>query len=234
MVGVGPSNNHGEAVNTQILQEMINVIRMEQDRRSSILKDQDPNIAYDQWLFTDEPFLNELCLMVLVTLRHQIERQMVALSARADKSGKEISGEQYQEKVKQLQKTNKKGKTIGWDWPKIWKRLNKQIYQKYRPIEALRLLSNSYKHDPSMEPDEELLSFLSLETGVNYASLSESDELRKGLAVLIGLSEDADYCEIVKQFIEIASHFLAEMETQTKLSKVKWGPVSLNPNDFAR
>lgn len=221
-------------MNTQIFQEMINVIRMEQDRRSSILKNQDPNIAFDQWLFTDEPFLNELFFMVLVTLRHHIERQMVALSARADESGKEISVEQYQENVKQLQRTNKKGKTIGWDWPKIWKRLNKQTYQKHRPIEALRLLSNSYKHNPSMEPDEELLSFLSMETGVNYASLSESDELRKGLAVLIDLNEDADYFEIVKHFIERASNFLAEIENQTKLSKIKLDPVSLNPNDFAR
>lgn len=221
-------------MNTQIVQEMIDVIRMEQDRRSSILKDQDPNIAYDQWLFTDEPFLNELCLMVLVSLRHHIERQMVSLAARADESGNEIGDEQYQEKMKQLRKTNKKGQNIGWDWAKIQKRLKNQIYQKHRPIEALRLLSNSYKHDPSMKPDEELLSFLTLETGVNYASLSESNELRKGLAVLIGLDEDADYCKIVKQFIEIASDFLAEIENQTKLGKIKLGPVSLNPNDFER
>lgn len=221
-------------MNTQILKEMVAVIRIEQERRLSKLKDEDPNIAYDQWLFTDEPFLNELCLMLLVTSRHQIERELVRLAARADEDGEEISGQQYQEKVKQLRKTNRKGKNIGWDWMEISKRLKLEFYEKYKFIEALRLLSNSYKHDPSMEPDEELLSLLSLETGVNYAPFPESDALRKGFADFIGLKEDTDYCDIANQFVEIASNFLAEVESQTKLSKVNWGAVSLNPNDFAR
>lgn len=221
-------------MNTQIFQEMINVIRMEQDRRSSALKGQDPSVTYDQWLFTDKPFLNELCLMVLVTLRHQVERQVVGFAARADKSSTEISGRQYREEVKRLQRTNKRGEVVGWDWPKIWKRLDKQIYKKYRPVEALRLLSNSYKHDPSMQPDEQLLSFLSLETGVPYAPLSESEDLRKGLALLVGLNKDAGYCEIVEGFIGVANEFLAKIENEAKLSKVNWGPVSLNPTHFAR
>ena len=85
-----------------------------------------------------------------------------------------------------------------------------------------------------MEPDEELLSLLSLETGVNYAPLPESDALRKGFASFIGLKEDADWCEITKQFVEIASNFLAEIETQTKLSKVNWGAISFDPKDALR
>ena len=45
--------------------------------------------------------------MLLVTLRHQIERKLVRLAARADEGAKEINGQQYQEKVKQLVLTNK-------------------------------------------------------------------------------------------------------------------------------
>jgi hypothetical protein len=221
-------------VNTKILKELIAVIRIEQERRLSKLKDEDPNIAYDQWLFTDEPFLNELCLMLLVTLRHQIERELVGLAARADEGSEEISRQQFQEKVRQLRKTNRKGKNIGWDWMEMSKRLKLEFYEKYKFIEALRLLSNSYKHDPSMEPDEELLNLLSLETGVNYAPLPESDALRKGFADFIGLKEDANYCDIANQFLEVASNFLVEVESQAKLSKVNWGAASLNPNDFAR
>ena len=221
-------------MNTKILKEMIAVIRIEQERRLSKLKEEDSNIAYDQWVFTDEPFLNELCLMLLVTLRHQIERELVRLAAQADDGCEEISRQQFQEKVKQLRKTKQKGKNIGWDWMEISKRLKLKFYEKYKFIEALRLLSNSYKHDPSMEPDEKLLSLLSLETGVNYAPLPESDVLRKGFADFIGLEEDADYCDIANQFVEIASNFLVEVESQTKLSKVNWGTASLSPNDFAR
>jgi hypothetical protein len=217
-----------------ILKEMIDVIRAEQQRRASLLTDEDPNFAYDHWLFKDEPFVNELCLMLMVTLNHQVERELVGLAARADEGGKEISGQQYQVKVKQLRKTNRKGKNIGWDWKAISKRLKPKSCEKYKFIEALRLLSNSYKHDPSMEPDEKLLKKLNLETGVNYAPLPESDTLRKGFADFFGLGKDADYCDIAERFVDIAGDFLAEVKSRTKLSKVKWGAVSLNPNDFAR
>jgi hypothetical protein len=220
-------------MDTHILKAMIAVIRTEQQRRTSLLNVENPNFAYDQWLFTDEPFINELCLMFLVTLRHQVERKMVGLAARAVDDGKEISGQQYQEKVKQLRKTNPKGKNIGWDWKEINKRLKPKSCEKYKFTEALRLLANSYKHDPSMEPDEKLLRLLQLETGVNYAPLPESDSLRKGFADFIGLGKDADYCDIAERFVDIASDFLAKLKSRTKLSKVKWSAVSLNPNDFA-
>jgi hypothetical protein len=50
---------------TGILKEVIAVIRAEQQRRASLLTDEDPNFAYDHWLFKDEPFVNELCLTSL-------------------------------------------------------------------------------------------------------------------------------------------------------------------------
>jgi hypothetical protein len=39
---------------------LIAVIRTERDRRIATLEDEDPDYAADRWLFTDEPFLNEL------------------------------------------------------------------------------------------------------------------------------------------------------------------------------
>ena len=231
---VGRSDNHEVFVDTYILKDMISVIRTEKERRTSLLKAQDPNIAYDQWLFTDAPFINELCLMFLVTLRHQVERELVGLAARADAGAKEISGQQYKEKVMQLRKTNKKGENIGWKWDEINKRLKFKSCEKYKFIEALRLLSNLYKHDTSMVPDEQLLKMLNLETRVNYASLPESDALQERFADFIGLGNDVDYCDIADRFVDIASDFLAIVKSQTELSKVKWGAVSLNPNDFAR
>lgn len=96
-----------------ILREMIDVIRAEQQRRASLLTDKDTNFAYDQWIFKDEPFVNELCLKLLVTLSHQVERELVRLAALADDEGSKINGQQYQEKIEQL----RKGKS--WDFKEI-------------------------------------------------------------------------------------------------------------------
>jgi hypothetical protein len=46
--------------------------------------------------------LNELCLMFLVTLRHQIERELVWLAALAADGGKVIDEKTYNERVEQL------------------------------------------------------------------------------------------------------------------------------------
>jgi hypothetical protein len=218
---------------TVILKEMIGVIRAEQQRRASLLADQDPNFAYDQWVFKDEPFVNELCLMLLVTLRHQVERELVRLAARAADGGGEISGQQYQEKVKQLRKRLRERPREYWK--EIEDRLKlKSFCEEYKSMEALRFLANSYKHNPSMKPDKALLKSLKLETKVNYAPLPESDSLREGFAALIGFGKDADYCDIAERFIDIANDFLVKVKGQIKLIKVNWGTVSLNPNDFAR
>lgn len=217
-------------MDTEVLKNMIAVIRTEQERRTSLLNSKDPNLACDQWMFTAGPFLSELCLMFLVTLRHQVERELVALAAQADDNGEEISGLRFKQKVEQL----KLRKKIGWDWKSICKRLKLKSCKKYEFIEVLRLLSNLYKHEFSMEPDEKLLKKLKINTGVKYAPLPESDALREGLANFLGIGNDADCCDIAEQFVDIASEFLAQVESRTNLSQVKWSAVSLNPNDFAR
>jgi hypothetical protein len=214
-------------VDTQILKDMIAVISREQKRRWNLLNGEDPDFYYDQWQFTDRPFLNELCLMVLVTLRHQVERELAGLAARADEGGEEISGQQYHKKVKQLCSSAKKY------WKEI-KRLKPESCEEYKFIKVLRALSNSYKHDYSMVPDKKLSNLLHLETGVNYAFLPESDAVWEKLANFIGLEKDADYCDIAERFVDIASDFLAKLESRTKLSKVKWDAVSFDPSDFAR
>ena len=78
-----------------------------------------------------------------------------------------------------------------------------------------------------------LLELLKLETEVNYAPLPESEDLRKGLADFIGLEKNTGYCDIADKFVDITSDFLVEVQSRSKLSHVKWGPVSLHPNDFA-
>lgn len=78
---------------------VIDVIRAEKQRRSARLAEEDPNIAYDQWLFAEEPFLNDLRLILLVAVRHQLERQLVRLAARVTPDGSRMDFKQYQQNV---------------------------------------------------------------------------------------------------------------------------------------
>jgi hypothetical protein len=215
-------------MDARILKDIIGVIKAEQRRRASLLTDEEPNVADDQWLFTDMPFVNELCLMLLVTLRHQVERELVRLAASAADDGKEINGWQYREKVRELreQMRNRKG------WETIGSKLKLKSCAEYASMEALRLLANSYKHNPFLEPDESLLKWLKLKTGVDYAQLPESHSLQEGLAVLVGLGKDATYCDTAERFVDKASAFLADARKLTNVSRVKREPMSLT--DFAR
>jgi hypothetical protein len=68
---------------------------------------------------------------------------------------------------------------------------------------------------------------LGLEMGVSYAPLPESDGLQKGLAVFVGLEPEADYCDIAEKFLDVIDLYLADVQKQTPISRVKWGAASL-------
>jgi transcriptional regulator with XRE-family HTH domain len=211
------------------LKEIIAVIRADQQRRLLLLND-NPDFAYEQWIDNDEPLINELCLMLLITLRHQVERDLVGFAALAADNGKAISAQEYEERVRQLRKFNKKSQSIGWKWDDIEARLNLKSCQEYKSVEALRLLANSYKHDPSLEPSEELKDFLDLPR-VSYLALPASGLFREKLAASIGLAEDALYCDIAECFVDLAVAFLGSVKGRIRLSTIK--PRLVSATDFA-
>jgi len=197
-----------------ILKEMISIIRAEEQRRAALLSGEDPEAAYDQWLFRDAPFVNELCIILLVALRHRVERVLVSLAALSADGGREIEGEQYGYNVEQLRKGR------GWKWKEIDARLKPELSEFYRSMEALRLLANSYKHEHSERPAEDLKDFLGLPR-VDYDVLPASDLFRQKLAVFIGLGEDATYCDIADRFVDVAESFLKDVKSRATLSKIK-------------
>lgn len=167
--------------------------------------------------------------MLLVTLRHHVERQLVDFAARAVDGGKTISGNEYEARLQKMRRINSQGRSVGWKWEEINQPLgigSKCLSGKEKCVEALRLLANSYKHDPSIEPAEDLKNFLHLPR-VAYAPLPESDLVRQELGKLIGLSEDAPYWEIVEAYVAIVTDYLRELENRTSLSKVQWPPAKL-------
>jgi len=221
-------------MDARILKEIIALIRKEQEQRPSLLCAEDQDYINDYWPHFDDRFLNELCLMFLVTLRHQIEREIIGLAARTADDGREISRFQYTERIGQLQLGGKTSRNL--KWKEIEKRLGLNDCENYKYMQVLRLLANSYKHDFSTKPTEKLLKELAKELGPdpenNYAALQESDSLRKRLVKLLGLIDGAGYCDIAEGFVDIANNFLAEVKSLTVLSKVKSSGISLKPSDF--
>ena len=61
-----------------------------------------PDAAYDQRLFYDAPFLNELCIVFLVALRHHIERRLTLFAACAADAGRPITRQEFSARMKEL------------------------------------------------------------------------------------------------------------------------------------
>lgn len=200
-------------MNDKLASAVIRVIREERDRIADRLSAGDPDYAYDQWLFTEEPFLNELCLMLLVAIWHHVERELVWLTAQVTSDGRELEGPEYRQRVKKEREfLRSNGK------PRMIAKLQLDRSAEWdSSMETLRLLANSYKHDPTASPDEALLKHLGLDRGVNYAPLAESPDLKKGLAASLGLQDGADYTDIAEELMARCRSFMTEVQENSDL-----------------
>jgi hypothetical protein len=208
-------------MNTSVAKEMIRVIRAERESRLARLPTEDPDFAYDEWLSTDEPFINDLCLTLLVALWHQVERELVHLAARVTSDGRELSLEQYWQRInKERQQLDKHG----WEKTITVKLKLNNIDEWSRSMTTLRLLANSYKHHPSTKPKDLLLQHLAPITRPNldYDSLPESQGFKAELAASLDLRDGANYCDIADELLARVDRFLAEVPKQSMLSPVKW------------
>lgn len=215
-------------MDTDEFKEIISFIRAEESRRDQRRSEQPLGFTNDHWLFVDMPFVNELCLMLLVRLSHQVERELVLLVERIPRgTTKEIGLAEYRSNVEKRRKHLKEMKGRGW--VELYEELGVKSGEP-APLKVLRLLANSYKHDPFELPDPQLLVLLKLpakrellkrklpsradpELKVFYASLSESCLLQKGLVDFFHLGESADYCDIAEQFIDFSSRFLTGLKS---------------------
>lgn len=213
-------------MDSRVFNEILEVIKAEEQRRGSLLQGDHPDAAYAQWIFRHEPLLNELCLMLLATLRHQVERVLVGFAARCFDDGKAISQAAYEARIDQLRPANK---PKFWDWNEITRRLNiDPTSPEEECLKGLRLLTNAYKHDPLGEPSDELKRFLS-HPEVNFAPLPESDLLQKELAKFVGLDKDASYPEIVEGYLASVNEYLSDLESRNSLSEIKPFPAPMDP-----
>ena len=213
-------------MDTRTVRGIVNLIRAQRSRGERRLADQDSDSAYDTKRFEDDPFVNELCLTLLVAIWHQVERELIHRAARVTVGRAPSDPSDYVGKIREARKRVRNegvptiAKTLGIEWPD-W-------------LDALRVLVNCYKHDPEMRPDEKLLRHLGLPARpkeplvVAYAPLPESQLVLDGWTAFLGLAQEADYCTVVEQLITRIEQFMAHVDNVSPLSSVKRGPVSLS------
>lgn len=193
--------------------DFLRLVSAECERRAALLPEGDD--GYHQWMFTDLPFLHDLCILYLIAVRHHVERQLLFFASQATEHGNRITHEEFIA-VRDSIATKRAG-----SWKEIVTRLKPETCARYETMETLRLLANSYKHDPHMKPMKELLERLRLDTTRNYMPLPESFALKEGLARFVGLPDDADFWTITHRYVEHAEEFLNAVKTQNRLSPIK-------------
>ncbi|MGH9444355.1 MAG: hypothetical protein ACRD3O_01235 [Terriglobia bacterium] len=62
-------------------QAFIDLVSREYERREALLPGGGDGAGYDQWVFTDLPFLHDVCILYLVAVRHHIDRRLLFLAA---------------------------------------------------------------------------------------------------------------------------------------------------------
>jgi hypothetical protein len=214
-------------MDTKLIRAVIDLIRAEEERRDAELPSENTNAAYDRHVSTDLPFVNELFLMLLVTIWHQIEKELICLAALVDGTTNEIAWDDYKNGVNALADKHPKER-----WSIVGSRLRLRTFSDHKTLELLQNLANSYKHDPFGRPGKKLLACLSLPTNAHYAPLPASYETAEGLCKTLGLDKAAGYADITEAFLKVAERFLIELESKTKPRPIKRTAATLNPKLF--
>src|SRR5215469_16128627 len=145
-------------INTTV--DLLKTTLRQRAEKAKELEHEDAGLAYERWKFYDLPFVNELCLMLLVAVWHQVEREVVNMAARVTQDGKMISREQFLTNLREERERFRKHKTK----KEVIEKLELESFDEWRSsMKTLNTLANCYKHDPSKEPDKELISRLNLD-----------------------------------------------------------------------
>ena len=206
-----------------VARQVLTVIAAERDRRREALeKEEIWDYAQDKWLFEELPFVNELCLTLIVAVWHQLEREVVHVAARATEDGQPINRQTYEQSVR---RQRKEAKTKG-----IASLLVRLGTESPKWMETLRLLANCYKHEPDRRPSEALLTQIHLPLKpterlvVAYAPLAESRLFLNGLSASLGVEERYDYCNVASVFISRAEDFLIQVKASSALATLSGDP----------
>jgi hypothetical protein len=216
-------------MNTDLIRSLVGLVEAEEQNRKNARSSMPVEAADYQATFRDTPLVNELYLLVLLFIWHEVEKEIVliaALSSMVDNSP--ISRDDYSKEVDRL------GSLDGKTRKRELKKLLPLDRRQWDLLEVLRLLANSFKHDPFDKPNGILLKRLGLPENANYAPLSESGAVRFGLSKFLGIGDEATFSEIVNALRKSCDQILFVLRSGTRLRSFKHELVSLNPDTFER
>jgi len=217
-------------VNTELIRSLVGFVKAEEQARQIARSSMSPDDAYYRATFHDTPLTNELYLLVLLFLWHDIEKEMLLLAARSTaQNTTPISHDEYGKEIRRL--ASLKGEKIEKELRRLLPALDAAAW---KLLDVLRLLANSFKHNPFDKPSSALLTKLGLGENLNYASLSESGAIRFGLGKFLGINEEATFSEIVDAVCKRCSGIVLMLEAGTPLRSFEHARVSLNPATFER
>lgn len=199
-------------MNTKMAQEVIRIIRVERNERLERLerleraKTEEDDYYYQ---IIEEPFINELCLMLLVAIRHEIERELTIFIAKKTSERKGHTHYDFGEWVKEERK-RLDGLVREKGWSAFYSELELETGTR-KWLEILRELSNSCKHD-AWGCSKRLIRKLNLPEKQLYMAPAESPSIREALAKSVGLASDADYLTIAETFVNLASALLSNFK----------------------
>jgi len=215
-------------MNTKLIRSLVEFVQTEEQNRAVARESMSPEVAYDHAIFYDNPLTNELYLLVLLFMWHDIEKEILLASARSGVHGSSaFSRDEFRNEVERLAGMSFKKRRI-----EIEKRLPTIDRRSWDLLDLLRLLANSFKHDPFDKPDESLLKCLSLAPNMNYATLAESAAVRYGLGGFLGIGDDASFAEIVEEIRKRCDRILFMLHAGANPRPFDDERVSLNPRTF--
>jgi hypothetical protein len=210
---------------------MIKIIETDSNQAFDLLEKDIPEHASYIWQENYEAYYNEMCLAVLVAVRHQVERELVLIASRITDRD-EIDWEVYRKNVEKEEKVLRDKKQVAWK--ELANGLQLKTFPDWKSMEVLRFLTNLYKHDAFATPKEELLRSLKMPLSKPYAPLAESKAVKEALAAYLGLEKGSEYCDIASDLISCADRFIAEVKDKAKpkMSKLKWRAVGFDPDSL--
>jgi hypothetical protein len=215
-------------MNKKLIRSLVEFVKTEERNRATARESMSPEAAYDHAIFYDNPLTNELYLLVLLFMWHDIEKEIVLASARSGvQDSSPISRDDFRKEVERLA-----GLTFEKRRIEIEKRLPTIDRPSWDLLDLLRLLANSFKHDPFDKPDHRLLGRLSLAPNMNYATLAESGAVRYGLGRFLGIGDDVSFAEIVEEIRKRCGRILLMLQAGTLSRPFKPERMSLNPDSF--
>jgi hypothetical protein len=135
-------------MNTKLIRSLVELVKAEEQSREKARSSMTADAAYYQATFHDTPLTNELYLLVLLFMWHEIEKEIVLLAAMSgSQDASPMTRDDYRKEVERLGSLD--GKTRKKEIERLLPKLDNRAWDL---LDVLRLLANSFKHDPFDKP----------------------------------------------------------------------------------